>query len=70
MAALAVPAEEGRILSVNQTLQNRFVVAVVAFRRSRQLQDGARPRVLAGRHKPAQLAVLEVLADTVSWSLT
>jgi DNA-directed RNA polymerase subunit K/omega len=47
---------------------NRFLVCVVAFLRAKQLGVGARPRVEGDGHKAAHLAVLEVLADTVSWS--
>jgi DNA-directed RNA polymerase subunit K/omega len=49
--------------------QNRFRVAVVAFLRARQLQAGARPRVPWNRQKPATLALLEVRAGTISWSV-
>lgn len=48
---------------------NRFHLAAVAFLRAKQLQAGARPRVAWGREKLVTLALLEVLADTVSWSV-
>jgi DNA-directed RNA polymerase subunit K/omega len=51
------------------TLSSRFHIAAVAFQRARQLKQGARPRVEAFDHKVATLALLEVMADTVSWSL-
>lgn len=54
--------------SETQTRGNRFLLAAVAFLRSKQLSDGARARVLGGRRKATSIAVLEVLADTVSWS--
>ncbi len=47
---------------------NRFHIAALAFQRTRQLKLGARPRVDAPGHKVVTLALLEVLADTVSWS--
>jgi DNA-directed RNA polymerase omega subunit len=51
-------------------LENRFHFATVAFLRAKQLQAGARPRVVPhGRQKPVALAIREVLADTVSWSI-
>lgn len=51
-------------------LQNRFHLAAVAFLRAKQLQAGARPRVVPmGRQKPVTLALREVLADTISWSV-
>jgi DNA-directed RNA polymerase subunit K/omega len=46
-----------------------FHVAALAFQRARQLQAGARPRVESGSRSPARLAVLEVLADAVSWTV-
>ncbi len=50
-------------------LVNRFHIAAVAFQRAKQLQNGARPRVDAAGHRPTRLAVLEVLADTISWTV-
>lgn len=47
---------------------NRFHISALAFQRAQQLKLGARPRVDAGVHKIATVAVLEVLADTISWS--
>ena len=49
---------------------SRFHIASLAFQRTRQLKQGARPRVEANGHKVCTLALLEVLADTVSWHLT
>jgi len=45
-----------------------FHLVSVVFQRAKQLQNGARPRVDAGEHKPTRVALMEVLADTVSWS--
>jgi DNA-directed RNA polymerase subunit K/omega len=47
-----------------------FHLVSVVFQRAKQLQNGARPRVDAGNHKPTRVALMEVLADTVSWSAT
>ncbi len=47
---------------------NRFLVANIAFRRVHQLQFGARARVDRGNHKPTRIALLETLADTISWT--
>ena len=52
-----------------QHFGNRFHLLALAFQRVSQLHAGARPRVPAGHHKPTRLALLEVLADTISWSL-
>jgi hypothetical protein len=46
-----------------------FHVASVAFQRARQLKNGARPRVDSDSRSPTRLALLEVLADTISWSV-
>jgi DNA-directed RNA polymerase subunit K/omega len=46
-----------------------FHIAALAFQRARQLKNGARPRVDAAGHRPTRLALLEVLADTISWSV-
>lgn len=47
---------------------NRFLVANIAFRRVHQLQYGARARVDRGNHKPTRVALLETLANTISWT--
>ena len=54
--------------SDTHTRGNRFLLSAIAFLRSKQLQDGARARVAHDGHKPTSIAVLEVLANTVSWS--
>jgi DNA-directed RNA polymerase subunit K/omega len=47
---------------------NRFLLSAVAFLRTKQLKDGANARVARDGHKPTSIAVLEVLANRVSWS--
>jgi DNA-directed RNA polymerase omega subunit len=49
-------------------LENKFRLVILSFQRARQLQNGARPRVESGGHKPARIAMLEVLAGLISWS--
>jgi DNA-directed RNA polymerase subunit K/omega len=61
VALAPLAAREGALLS-------RFHVAALAFQRARQLREGARPRVDAAGHKVVTVALLEVLADTISWS--
>lgn len=61
-SALAGNSSEGVPLS-------RFHVVALAFQRAKQLQNGARPRVDAAGHKPTRVALLEVLADTISWTV-
>ena len=51
-----------------QTMGNRFLLSAIAFQRTKQLKGGAPARVHRADHKPTYLAVLEVLANTVSWS--
>jgi hypothetical protein len=46
-----------------------FHVASVAFQRARQLKNGARPRVDSASRSPTRLALLEVLADTIPWTV-
>jgi hypothetical protein len=58
VGAAAAPVRSGAA----ETLSN------VAFLRAKQLQGGARCHLEANGHKPTHLAVLEVLADTISWS--
>jgi DNA-directed RNA polymerase subunit K/omega len=50
------------------SMENRFLLTAIAFQRSKQLQQGAKARVERADHKATYLAVLEVLANTVSWS--
>jgi DNA-directed RNA polymerase subunit K/omega len=48
----------------------RFHIATIATQRAKQLQGGARPRVAdAAGHKSTRIAVMEVLADAVSWEV-
>lgn len=53
-----------------KTMGNRFLLSAIAFQRSKQLQGGAPARVARGVHKATYIAVLEVLANTISWSRT
>lgn len=54
--------------SSSHTMGNRFLLASIAFQRAKQLQAGAVARVLRAEHKPTSIAVLEILANTVSWT--
>lgn len=65
-AAAAVEAEtaEGtRSLSI-------FHLVVLASQRAKQLAAGARPRVDPGIHRHPRVALLEVSAGLISWSVT
>jgi DNA-directed RNA polymerase subunit K/omega len=50
------------------TSGSRFLLSAIAFLRSKQLSSGAVARVERGGHKPTYIAVLEVAANTISWS--
>lgn len=48
----------------------RFHIAAIATQRAKQLQGGARPRVPDTEgHKSTRIAVMEVLANAVSWEV-
>jgi DNA-directed RNA polymerase subunit K/omega len=49
-------------------MDNRFLLSAIAFQRSKQLKAGAAARIERNGHKPTTIAVLEVLANTISWS--
>jgi DNA-directed RNA polymerase subunit K/omega len=68
MAPAAVPAVAGPSTSPVEGPLSGFHLVSVVFQRAKQLQAGARPRVEAGHHKSTRVALLEVLADTVSWT--
>ena len=69
-AVAAAPAAQPAVAWDEIPLHSRIHVAAVAFLRVKQLHGGARSRVEALDHKITHLAVLEVLADTISWSVT
>jgi len=46
-----------------------FHVASLAFQRAKQLKGGAAPRVDSHYRSPTRLAQVEVLADTISWTV-
>jgi hypothetical protein len=48
-----------------EQLSHRYLV----FQRAKQLQNGARPRVDAVGHKPTRVALMEVAADAISWTV-
>ena len=63
-----VDASLAPLANPSAALLSRFHIAALAFQRSHQLKHGARPRVAADGHKFVTVAVLEVLADTISWT--
>jgi hypothetical protein len=44
-------------------------IAALVFQRARQLKNGARPRVDASGHRPTRVALLEVMAERISWTV-
>ncbi len=48
---------------------NKFLLVTVAFRRVVQIRAGARPRVYVESRQPTVLAVAEVLAGCVAYSV-
>ncbi len=48
---------------------SRFHLVTLVFQRAKQLQNGARPRVDAAGHKPTRVALLEVMAQAISWTV-
>ena len=50
------------------SMANRFLLSAIAFQRTKQLKEGAKARVESADHKATRVAVLEVLANTISWS--
>lgn len=57
-----------RVGSNQDTAGNRFLLSTVAFLRSHQIKNGATARIERGAHKANFIAILEVLADRISWS--
>jgi DNA-directed RNA polymerase subunit K/omega len=48
----------------------RFHIASLTFQRAKQLKAGARPRVEGSEdHGPTRLALMEVMADQVTWDV-
>jgi len=55
--------------SVDGTVSSKFLLVTLTSQRAKQLENGARSRVDAGDHKCARVAMIEVLAGLVSWSV-
>ena len=71
MSAPAVAAHPLVQLGSNtDNIPSRFLLSSIAFLRSKQIKDGALARVERNGHKPTYIAILEVLADRISWSHT
>jgi DNA-directed RNA polymerase subunit omega len=57
-------------LVLPKDVDSKFRFIVVAAQRSKQLQQGAKPRVEVRSRKPTRIAMQEVLAKAVSWELS
>jgi DNA-directed RNA polymerase subunit K/omega len=62
---LAKPENQSSVAA----LGNKFLLITVAFRRVVQIRGGSRPRVFVESRQPAVLAVAEVLAGCVPYSV-
>jgi DNA-directed RNA polymerase subunit K/omega len=70
MTPFAGPAAgSAGVRSTSEPSLSRFHIVSLAFLRAKQLKAGARPRVDASGHKPTRVALLEVMADTISWTI-
>jgi DNA-directed RNA polymerase omega subunit len=57
-------------LVLPKDVDSKFRFIVVAAQRSKQHQQGAKPRVEVRSRKPTRVAMQEVLAKTISWELS
>jgi DNA-directed RNA polymerase omega subunit len=53
-------------------IDSKYRLIILAAKRSKQLQRGARPRIEidAGKHKPTRIALEEVIQGTVRFTVT
>ena len=56
-------------LILPKEIDSKFRFIIVAAQRAKQLQAGAKPRVLTTSYKPTRVAIEEVLAGAVSWEM-
>jgi DNA-directed RNA polymerase subunit omega len=56
-------------LILPKEVDSKFRFITVAAQRSKQIQNGAKPRVETRSHKSTRIAMQEVLANAVSWEL-
>ncbi|HEV2861842.1 MAG TPA: DNA-directed RNA polymerase subunit omega [Pyrinomonadaceae bacterium] len=69
--AAAQAEEQAPAEQVQQTIDSKYRLILVAAQRSKQLQRGARPRVEMDmqRHKPTRIALEEVQRGKVDFSI-
>jgi DNA-directed RNA polymerase omega subunit len=56
------------MFKVSEEIASKYRFVVLCAQRSRQLLDGAEPRVEAAVTKPAAIATQEIMAGKVNWS--
>ena len=54
-------------MELHQGFDSNYRYILVAARRARQLQNGARPMVETASRKPCRIAEQEIQADKVKW---
>lgn len=52
-----------------ESIDSKFRYILIAAKRARQLQAGAKPMVHTGSRKPTRIAQEEIKAGTVQWEL-
>jgi len=62
-------ADSARPPNEEQVLMGRFHLVILVMQRVKQLTNGARPRIERNGHKHVRVALAEVQAGAVSWSL-
>ena len=67
-ASNGAPARVGAGWAAGEA-DSKFRLVVLTVQRAKQLRNGARPRVEVGDHKHSRVALIEVAAGLVSWSL-
>lgn len=72
---MAKTTEETQVIEQEQgqaEMDSKYRLIIVAAKRSKQLQRGARPRVEmdAQKHKPTRIALEEVLRGKVNFTVT
>jgi DNA-directed RNA polymerase omega subunit len=72
MARAKKAVEETTEHSESPEIDSKYRLIILAAKRSKQLQRGARPRIEIdpAKHKPTRIALEEIVQGTVSFHLT
>jgi len=68
-SALVAIAPESLAAAESNPLDNKFLIVALACRRALQLRNGARPHLDPQGHNTCVMAVAEVVAGTVAYSV-